>query len=246
MYKCSFELFKQMHNFELEQKERINARISIPIGILSLLVGGFIYYFRNSNHLVSGGWLYAFYISLAIYAGLIIHALLLVKRAYFGHDYGYMPKASEIHAYVDYYANYYDNYLAGQTQQSKDDYIESQLNNRLYEIYIVAIDKSIVSNELKNRYLSSIGGVLIALIIIGAFSMISFYCAQDKDYCEKVFIVNYNDRGGDIVAKDENNISVDSKQKVTPPPPEPPPLEARIINETFELNPPKIEKKESE
>ena len=45
-YNCKFnlDLFKEMFYHEIDQKEKINSKIGIPVGISSLPIGGVFYY----------------------------------------------------------------------------------------------------------------------------------------------------------------------------------------------------------
>lgn len=51
------DLFKEMYYKELSHRNTINSRISIPLGLLPLLIGGGLYVYNNREFVQLGEWL---------------------------------------------------------------------------------------------------------------------------------------------------------------------------------------------
>jgi hypothetical protein len=244
IYKYNIELFKEMYYHELAQKENINNRISIPLGILTLLIGVASYYINSIYNLTINTWFYIFISVLVVYSILIIICIYLLYKAYYGYEYTYISTAKVIDEHTEYYINYYDqyydNYFSRTTNCTKNELIENAVNKKLYELYKDSIDTNAKLNEDKLVYLRKIGGIIIITVIVGAICVIPLNLCLNKNPTTYVEIVNsesYKSAKEVIKVSDDKGNKNDSIVNVepieTPPPPNPPKMELRRIIETF-------------
>lgn len=237
-----------MFYHEIDQKEKINTRVAFPVGILTLLIGGLIYFINNLHSLTPGFWLTTFYVALGIYSLTVILAIIFVIQAYYGYEYAYLPKATDIHAFTLYFANRYDQYSDYYKQNgvSKESYIEECVEEKIAELYKVAIDDNMELNAKKLKLLRCVGWLLVIALVAGTLSLVPYFLAKDKNNVQKIQIVNctkeiFTKKGGNIVPN-STNIRLDDDGEQTnkiippPPPPDPPTLKIRRIRETFEKN----------
>lgn len=193
-YSVFFELLKEMYYHELEQRDKINDRVSIPLGVLFLLIGGAAYYANNISGLINNNWYSIFIVLYALYIILIVLSIYYAVRAYYGYGYVYIPKAKIINSNIDYYINYYNNnyekYFKSKTDKTKEELIEIDVKSRLYPLYRDAIDINRELNKKKIKYLRRLGWAIVIAIIIGAVSVFPYYAIKNNDNIQKVQIVN--------------------------------------------------------
>lgn len=239
-----------MYYHEIDQKDKINARIAIPNGLISVFVGVGAYYIKNIDTLTSGACKTLFIILLFFYGIGMSFAIYYLFRAYHGYTYRYLPYASEIannaNYWEDYYNNYYDQYFNHEGGPSKDALIEEAVNNEICKLYQEAIEVNQYQNELKLKYLRIITYPLTVVLIIGILAYVPFYYSHDNNQITKVEIVNLKMIQGGVIMAEEQDRTENKSADKNPPDPNPPKIETRMIHENFELDPSKTLKKEKD
>ena len=240
----NYELFKDMYFNEINQKESINARIAVTIGIFSILVGGAIYYVENLFSLaVTNTWTIVFLVCLLFYWSLIIYTMYLTYKAFFGYKYMYLPEIKVLTSVSQYYADYYEQHHVDFYDYfaqfgSRDDFINRETKVHLNKVMAECIDNNSSLNSKKIRYLNSIGWLLMLIIIIASLTYIPFIMVKlnqpPVSYNTCVCIME-----GGTGMSDENQ----NTQPPQPPPAQPPEMRPRVVNENFNLDPDKTEKR---
>lgn len=171
-------LYKQMYYFELEQKEKINSRISIPLGVIVVLIGGMGYFFKYINKMPNEIWVGYYKISLFSFGLLIICSILFVIRAYYGYEYMYVSipcKLEENYTkLVDYYDNNYEEYFKDYYDKSKDCLIKEDFYENLIKQYVDTTDHNSNLNKRKLNLLRVAGWILLLSIIFGISTYLLF------------------------------------------------------------------------
>ncbi|MDD4753362.1 MAG: hypothetical protein PHT78_08975 [Desulfitobacteriaceae bacterium] len=234
------QLFKEMYYHEIDQKEKLNTRITIPFGFITILGGLGAYYASNISNLMLCTALYFFIICISIYAFNLVLSIYYLWHAYTGYDYDYLPFPQPIEEnfkyWIQYYEEHYNDYFKKDNGPFKNSLIEEAFEEELVKLYKVAIETNRNSNQEKTKWLRLIAKPIMIAFIAGILAYIPFYMSLDDKKYIKVEVVNSFDIGnqekGGVIMSEPNN-SGNNPPKI-PPPPKPPKLEVVKIQENFE------------
>lgn len=164
-----YKVVKERYFWEHERKNELNNSISIPVGIISVLIGCIAYFFNNEPQ-VSNLLLFVLY---WIFIFLSIVCLFFCLFCFFFHQTGYTYcYISSPDKLYEYEKNYIENF---QKNNVKVDYeiINSKVSEFLYKQYVDASTKNKENNERKVKfYRYLIISLTMCIIFLGA----SFYC----------------------------------------------------------------------
>lgn len=188
----NFDFFKEMYLLELENKERINARVSVPLSIIPLLVGGGIFLLTEQKDIEGEFWYTFFVVTFTIFFVSLITSIVYTIRAYYNYEYQYIPSLSDIakdsillEDYVDRLIEYEDNPI---TEEERVKRIEETIQNDICEKFIKATDRNIGLNEKKLFFLRRVGIWLMISLISGALCIIPTTFGKSEDV-QKVEII---------------------------------------------------------
>jgi len=143
-----FQLYEKLYFHELDRREKLSARLNMPLVVLVAVTGFFSFMLQNLPESLEGWFSLAFwtlYISATLAAAT---AAWFFRKAWFGHTDKLLPTANETEAYrrkcIDLYAEYHEcEKLVEQAmkQYLSDSYMrfstENTINNdsRAYNLY---------------------------------------------------------------------------------------------------------------
>lgn len=173
MFKISSEkrdLFKEMYYFELERKESINSRISVPIGVITILSGAVFYFLNIIDKVPNMKLKLSVKIIFWLFLIVVISTIVLTAMAYYGYKYFYIPIPRDIEKdykiIQDYYDENYTKYFKSKTQETKDELINKKFDEYLCQRYMDATTSNTKLNTRKLRLLRYAGwGILISLFL---------------------------------------------------------------------------------
>ncbi len=239
------ETLKELYYHEIEQKDKINARLSIPIGVLTLMGSGAVFFISNLKNLNEGCARKIFLGLLILYIAGIFVAVYHAIRAFVGHRYKYLPKPTEISTQFQVYLDYYDeNYkdFFSDTGSTKDELIQSDVKKEFCDLYKDATDNNIDKNYDKISHIRKMSNIMIFVMVVGALSLAPYYYAvnnKNEELKEIQIYINGEEVNG--LAENENKNS-NEKTSTKVPPKKPEPMKLRTLNESFGLE----EEKEEE
>lgn len=184
MTQHSFEIFRDLYQEEISQKERLNARIVVPFAILSIMFSGTMVFFNTTGMLSVSSWTNIFYAIFSAHIVLVGVCLFFGIRASFGHTYKYLPSARSIYNMTEqfhrYYKQTYDEYF-DEEGIPIDQCVDSDINAKLGTLYVEAAAKNRDVNLRKNRYIRYVSWALIGALAMGVLS-IPFYVKAKSPY----------------------------------------------------------------
>ena len=190
-----YDIFKEMYYYELEQKEKINNRITIPMAIIAFLIGLAVYYFQSLENIRTSVWGYTFFVIYGIYVLLILIAIWFVFKAYYNYKYSYLPGPdvieNDIKRIISYYEINYEQYF--KEKGLKQDLIEQDIEDIFYNYYKNSINKNIPMNESKLKLLRNTGNTLLLALFFAAVSIIPYQIAHHDTKEIKVEINQMDD-----------------------------------------------------
>lgn len=163
------EIYKSMYYYELDTKEKINSRITIPIGVATLLTSGAGFFFSKLPKFSDLSWKYIFIEIFIIYLMSLIKMIMDILKVYSGYEYTYIEANVVREFQLDikkYYDENYEEYFV-KLGNSKNSLIEKDFKEKLIERYVEASKSNIKLNEKKLGYLRDIGLTTIICLISG-------------------------------------------------------------------------------
>lgn len=223
-------LFKELYYFEIEQKEKINAQLGIPLTVLVLLIGVIAYYFKKLSIFLNFDVLsLSFLFLLGVTIIFVIADIYFLFRVFFGYKYNYLPSSSNLDDYVESLKTYYkDAYFSKLGQDEIDRQIDEDVDSFLSRCYKKCLDGNIYNNARKSKYLYK---SCFSLVFIVVFIILSSIPYSIKHYSypniQKIEIVNFKE-----VVRMYNNEDKDKREKdAKSPPPKPKEPEIRKLSE---------------
>ncbi|WP_312473500.1 hypothetical protein [Neobacillus sp.] len=179
-----------MYYYELEQKERLNGRVTIPIAILSLLVGLVIYYFNSLKDIEINGWGIAFFVLYGLFFLSILFCGYLIFKATYNYEYHYLPDPvtlqNDTDQIIDYYESNYDIYF--QNAGDKSELISKDINEMLFNYYKDFTTQNTKMNNMKVTYSRYLGYATVVALLFALFTVFPFQVSFKDDKINKVEI----------------------------------------------------------
>lgn len=166
------KLFETRYYHEIDQKEKINSRVSIPLGVVTFLIASLGYFLKDINKLPDATWVGYYKVCLVGYIIFILLSVVLLSLAYYGYEYWYLasPMAlfQDLEKIKKYYDENYEEYFSGNTDLSKEELINIDFKNHIQEQYLKATEQNIKLNSKKLILLRWTGWSIIISVVIGA------------------------------------------------------------------------------
>ena len=185
-----FDFFKEAYLEEINRREQINARISIPTGILTVIIGGEIYLFQNlpsissMKSVIFYGLLFIFTITLVIcfiYASKCYCKLGFHKPG--GYQYSYIPDATSLNDYIKVLEQVYDDNITYYEAigQEKEKFVNTTFEKYIIQNFIEGSTINRKSNYERTAALNVLAMWLIISLLLGALTFSLFFiCKGDS------------------------------------------------------------------
>lgn len=165
-----FDFFQKHYFFELERRHKITSSLSIPVGVLVVLIGAITYLLNNYQFEQD---LYSFAIAFFLLCSIIsaIFTIIYLFRSYWSYVYQYLSSPTEYKQYYDELVTYYqENDTEDYERLAKRDFEEA-----LSENYASATDLNWRNNNRKSATLHKANTSLVWLVIFTFISFVIFY-----------------------------------------------------------------------
>lgn len=177
-----------MYYYEIEQKERLNGRVTIPIAILSLLVGLVIYYFKSLKDIEVNGWGIAFFILYGLFFLSILICGYLIFKATYNYEYHYLPDPvtlqNDTDKIIDYFESNYDKYYQDAGEKSK--LISKDIDEMMFNYYKDFTTQNIQMNKKKVTYSRYLGYATVIALLLALLTVFPFQVSFKDDKINKV------------------------------------------------------------
>jgi len=167
--KRRLEFYKERFYFELGRKDQLKNGVTLPLGLITLLLGSLEYFIVNSSKIPSS--------FIKILVGLLIigmccfliHAGYLLWKSYYKHTYDYIPNCRNLEKYWLDLNEYYKEYPhLGNPEQNFETF--------LIDEFINDADKNIELNNKRSNLLLKVNTKIIFALILAfiTFTLINF------------------------------------------------------------------------
>ena len=187
------KFLKEIYYFELDRKDKLNSKLTIPISISIVLFGVLSYFLKNIPPVFNDPIWSIFLIFFFFSAVFAIRSVYFIVRSFLRFTYKYLPSAGVLNSdYQDIYDYYHGEYFDSIETKEKLELIENHIDEIMRENFIECIDQNIQSNDLKNKYISkSINSIIITMILILVTSIpffINEINSRSNLNCNKIII----------------------------------------------------------
>lgn len=169
------QLFRELHAAENDRHDKLNAQLSLPTAIVTVLGGVLAFYLDRFSALRLEGGLNNIQIAFVVFLGLffvaITAAILFLVFALFHYGYRHTSDSTDIHAYMQNMEAWYIAIGADEVPEK----VDRDLRELMTEQYMECAVRNRLMNSLKAKYLHfSKCAIIVALVILAA-SVYPFY-----------------------------------------------------------------------
>jgi hypothetical protein len=248
-----FELYEKLYFHEIDRRDKIIGRLQLPLAIFVSILSILGVMVRNINYDLEISLIFKYFSCLAITITTVTFGLYYFIRAFYGHEYKYIPTASETEKYNKELHETYEEFDEG------EELAEGYLSDYLYKDYHECSSANSNVNDNRSEYIHRSNFFIILSIVPLLITFLVFNFAQidknNKDKVQKISIaeplsidppkqpidVKIVDnellkdvhKSFQILIKEVKNMADKEKAKIPPPPPPPPPK--RVIREDIQL-----------
>ncbi|ERP90556.1 hypothetical protein Q666_13270 [Marinobacter sp. ES-1] len=179
-----FELYEKLYFHEVEAREKLAARLQIPLALILSIISVYSVMIKGTDFLKSNFWnlLYLLFLGLSMLT--FLATLSYFVRGFYGHTYEMIPSASDSEDYhkklIDTYQNYGDY----------ENLVRDAFRKYLFEYYASCSSNNTKVNDARSTYLHKCNTYLIITAIPLAVSFLIFSMAGiNKNSDEKEYMV---------------------------------------------------------
>lgn len=230
------KFYKSHYVLEVTRKTDLTAALSLPVGILSLVVGALVVMAKELHFPLNVGE----QVQLVV---IVISAFACTMSGYFlfrslyNYEYGYAPTPLQLKEYKESLVKFHQS--NGHSQLVANNLAETETLDYIDAEYAKNADRNATNNDVKSAFLHRANGAIIAAGLCGAIAGVAyvFNSISSPQPIQKIELINLKE----VHAMPGNNaIQAATSPTTTPPPqplqrPAPPP--SRVIKE--DRNPPK-------
>lgn len=207
------EFYKSHYDLELTRKTDLTSALSIPVGILSLLIGGLIIMAKELHVPLSfNEWIIAAAISGSALA-LVVSTYFLVRSLY-NFAYGYIATPLEIQQYQAGLVAFHEG--AGMLAPDAKKLAEEETLEYVDSEYAKYADRNSKNNDIKSSFLHRANGAMIAAVVFAGVAGAAYVynSVVQPAQVPKIEVTNLKEASPVI--------NVQPLQAATAPPPPPP------------------------
>lgn len=169
-----FSFYEKLYFQELERREKLNARLNVPLAILVADIG-FLSVMLNSAPASISDWFsflfWVFFLSACLATGL---GAWFFKGSWFGHTDMLLPTANQTEAYRDQLIELYKDF------DENEQIVESALKAYLYDYYKRFSSENTVNNDARSYQLyRATSAITIAVLLAFAAFVPHFFIKQE-------------------------------------------------------------------
>lgn len=245
------KFYEKLYFHEIEYRDKITARLQLPLAIYISFLSLFGFMVRNINFTCKIGYLTLFIFLLIVSSVLLIFGIFYFIKAFYGHTYEFLPTANKTEEYRKQLDLTYEDYDNGAELSN------SYLEDYLYKYYQECSSKNSEVNDKRSDNLHKANSFIVFVVLPLLLTFLVFHFGSvDKNMMEKVEVVEISKPlkitfpkdplGIEIVDGDshKNSLNINSlnggfeimtKDKKKEPPPPPPPPPKRYIREDVQI-----------
>jgi len=171
-----FKLYEKQYYHEIEVRDKLNARLQIPLAVLVATIGFLGFMLQNKSPDVSGFGVALFWVAYGVSLVGVVFSVVFFRKSWFGHTDKLLPTAIETENYRQQLIDLYEPY------ESKDELVEEGLKKYLFNYYVEFSSQNTINNDSRSYNLYK---MTVSLTTSAIFAFIAFvpyhFNGLDKD-----------------------------------------------------------------
>lgn len=164
-----FKLYERLYFHELERRERLSARLNVPLAVLVAVIG-FLAFMLQSAPRDFNSWLaLAFWLLFCSAAISCAAGMWFFRRAWFGHTDKLLPTANETETYRQELIKLYEPYDSGPKL------VEAAMKRYLYDYYMRFSSENTINNDARSYNLYRATSSITVAVLLAFVAFIPFY-----------------------------------------------------------------------
>lgn len=169
------QLFREFHTAENDRHDKLNAQLTLPTAIVTVLGGVLAFYLDRFSAIRTQDGIHgvqtAFAVCLWLFFGAIAAAILFLILALFHYGYRHTSDPTDIHAYMQNMEAWYITIGADEVPEK----VERDLRQLMTEQYMECAVRNRLMNSIKAKYLYFSKCAIVAALFVLAASVYPFY-----------------------------------------------------------------------
>lgn len=179
-----FDLYEKLYFHEVEAREKLSARLQIPLAISLALLGVIANIIKGLSFSLTSIWCYVFWAVFGLSVILFIISLKYFVRSFYGHEYQFLPSANETEKYRQKLIETYKDYEEGESLSKK------YFNQYIYSYYNDCSSANTKINDSRSEALHKCNTYLIFCALPLAIAFLTFtFGGVDKNSADKEYKV---------------------------------------------------------
>lgn len=170
-----FAFYEKLYFQELERREKLSARLNIPLAILVAVIG-FLSFMLNGAPTGISGWssflFWAFFLSACVATAV---GAWTFKASWFGHTDKLLPTANETEAYrltlVDFYKE----------SDEKEQWVAEALKQYLYDYFKQFSSENTVNNDARAYHLYRATYAITVAVLLAFSAFVPYFFVKQED-----------------------------------------------------------------
>jgi hypothetical protein len=217
------KLYERFYFHEIEAREKLNARLQLPLAIIIAQLGVVVYIVRTVRSFEPSFFYLGLVISLIATMIALGFAVYYFVRSWFNYTYRFLPTARDIDDYTEQLEEYYKGL------KDKDKSIQDDLSIFLNNAYIESSSHNTLNNDRRSAFLYKNTLSLIFSFVFSLLTMIFFFFGNldaQKNAVQRVLVTAPIEIKNSSISEIQKQIkeaqmSSEKEKKETPPPPLP-------------------------
>ena len=189
-----FKLYEKLYFQELERREKISARLTLPFGAILATVGLLSFMLNSTTRPQAQIWQLLFWSLFSASSIALLVGAWFFRKAWFGHTDKLLPTAYQIESYYQKLSSTYQGF------EAHEELVKTHFNDFLFDYYVRDSSLNTNNNDKRsyNIYRASVG--LTLAVLLALVTAVPFYIGNTSSGASQM-----------------------TEPKVPPPPPPPPP-----------------------
>jgi hypothetical protein len=169
-----FTFYEKLYFQEMERREKLSARLNVPLAILVAVVG-FLSFMLNGATVGISGWPSILFWTLFLSAcGATAVGAWFFKASWFGHTDKLLPTANETENYREKLNNLYKDF------DEKEQWVEESLKQYLYDYYRNFSSENTVNNDTRSYSLYCATYAITTAVLLAFSAFVPYFFVKQE------------------------------------------------------------------
>ena len=167
-----FQLYEKLYFHELERREKISARLSLPIAATVANVGLLSFMLNSAGRPQGNFYSVSFWFLFCASSVALLAGAWFFRKAWFGHTDKLLPTADQIEIYHADLVRTYEEF------ENSEDLVKKHFNDFLFDYYKRFSSANAINNDQRSYDIYRANAALTVAVLLALASAIPFYVSH--------------------------------------------------------------------